>query len=123
MNKRDTVSRRQFLGFGFSVLTAAPLAASLMSACSGPTENGVPRVKVEEADPIAKAVGFKVDATTVDTSRFPKRAGENGANQFCYNCSLFRGSPTDEFAACTMFPGKAVPKNGWCNAWVPKAAT
>lgn len=117
MKDRATVSRREFLGLGVGAVVATPLAASLLAACSGPGLQAVPTAKLDEAAPMAKAVGFKIDATTVDISRFPKRAGEAGARQFCYNCSLYMGKPDAEFAGCTMFPGKAVPKNGWCNAW------
>lgn len=77
--------------------------------------------KVDEADPVAQALGFKLDATTVDTTKYPKRAGDAGAKQFCSSCSLYQGKDGDEFAPCTMFPGKAVAKGGWCNAWAPKA--
>ncbi|MBI5505003.1 MAG: high-potential iron-sulfur protein [Deltaproteobacteria bacterium] len=120
MSNPDTVSRRDFIGFGIAALAASPLAASLLSACAGPAQQGVPTTKVDENDPIAKAIGFKNDAATVDTARFPKRAGEGGARQFCYSCSLYLGKPEAEFAACTMFPGKAVPRGGWCNAWAPR---
>ena len=58
------------------------------------------------------------DATTVDTAKFPKRAGDAGATQFCDNCQLYQGG--DEWGPCSIFPGKAVAAKGWCNAWVPK---
>ena len=120
MKSTDNVSRRKFLGFGLTALIAAPAAASLLTARSASAQAGLP--KVEETDPVAQALGFKVDATTVDTAKFPKRAGDAGANQFCHTCALFQGKEGDEVATCTMFPGKTVPKNGWCNAWAPKPA-
>jgi len=119
MKKPDSVSRRHFLGAGVAALVTTTLSGSLLSGCSQPP-GGVPSAKVDENDPMAKAVGFKVDANTVDVSRFPKRSGEAGAKQFCYNCSLYLGKPEDELARCTMFPGKAVPRGGWCNAWAPR---
>lgn len=119
MKTPDSVSRREFLGAGVAALVTTSLASSLLSACSQP-QTGVPSVKVDENDPMAKAVGYKADASTVDTARFPKRAGEAGATQFCHNCSLYLGKPEDPFARCTMFPGKAVPRGGWCNAWAPR---
>ena len=36
----------------------------------------------------AQAMGYVIDATKADTVKFPKRAGEAGANQFCHNLSL-----------------------------------
>ncbi|MBI5505000.1 MAG: high-potential iron-sulfur protein [Deltaproteobacteria bacterium] len=120
MKSTDNVSRRKFLGFGLTALVAAPVAASLLTARSATAQADLP--KVDEADPVAQALGFKADAATVDVAKFPKRAGEAGAKQFCHSCALFQGKEGDEFAPCTMFPGKAVAKGGWCNAWAPKAA-
>jgi len=120
MKTTDNLSRRKFLGFGLTALVAAPVAASLLTARSAAAQDALP--KVDETDPVAQALGFKIDATTVDTAKFPKRAGEEGAKQLCSNCALFQGKPGDAFASCTMFPGKSVAKGGWCNAWAPKAA-
>lgn len=121
MNTNDNVSRRKFLGFGLTALAATPVAASLLAARSAVAQEGL--VKVDEADAVAQALGYKADATAVDTAKFPKRAGDEGAKQFCHSCQLFQGKEGDAFAPCTMFPGKAVAKDGWCNAWAAKAAS
>lgn len=43
-----------------------------------------------ESHPVATALGYRHDATKVDTAKFPKRAGAEGEKQFCYNCSLLQ---------------------------------
>ena len=60
-------------------------------------------------------------AAQVDTAKYPKRAGEAGAKQFCYNCNLYNAAGEEGWGPCQIFPGKQVAAKGWCNAWVPKA--
>ncbi len=119
MKSTDSVSRRKFLGFGLTAFVAAPVAASLLAARTAAAQDAIP--KVDETDPTAQALGFKADATKVDTAAFPKRAGEEGAKQFCRSCALYQGKEGDSSGPCAMFPGKAVANGGWCNAWAPKA--
>jgi hypothetical protein len=76
--------------------------------------------KVTEDEALAQAMGYKLDASTVDTAKFPKRAGDAGAAQFCYNCALFAGEADAEFAPCSIFQNRLVAGSGWCNAWVAK---
>ena len=76
---------------------------------------------VAEDEALAQAMGYVVDASTVDTAKFPKRAGDAGATQFCYNCALYAGEADAEFAPCSIFQNRLVAGNGWCNAWVAKA--
>lgn len=71
-------------------------------------------------DPTAKALGYYEDATKVDTKKWPKRAGAEGAKQFCYNCMFYqtKEDPKKTTAApCTLFAGKGVTAKGWCNSW------
>ena len=70
-------------------------------------------------DPVAKALGYVPDATKVDTVKYPKRAGAEGATQFCHNCLQFTAAG-DAWGTCTVIPGKRVSANGWCNVWVIK---
>ncbi len=69
-------------------------------------------------DPIAMALGYYPVAEDVDTKRFPKRAGDAGAKQFCDNCSLYK-AVNDTHGTCSAIPGKLVAGAGWCNAWIP----
>ena len=72
--------------------------------------------RLSESDPQAAALGYKNDTKAVDKAKFPK----HDPSQACNNCMLFQGKPTDEAAACTLFPGKHVAGPGWCSAWVKK---
>lgn len=77
--------------------------------------------KVSPDEPLAQAMGYVEVAENVDTEKFPKRAGESGANQYCHNCALYAGGEDDEYAACSIFQNRLVAGAGWCNAWVAKS--
>jgi len=104
-----TQSRRDFLHSGIA-LWAASLIPSVSIA------GGLPELK--ESDPIAIALGYKKDANAVDPAKYPKRAGDAGAKQFCSNCALYSAG-ADGLGGCTAIPGKQVAGAGWCNAWIP----
>ncbi len=114
MNKKQTIDRRNFIklgiqtGGGILALSAIPLQLTAQDS-------------VAESEPLAQAMGYTMDATKVDTAKFPKRAGEAGAKQFCHNCALYAGEPDSESAPCSIFQNRLVSGNGWCNAWVAKA--
>ena len=69
--------------------------------------------KLEESDPTAKALNYVHDARTVD-------AAKRFSDRYCNNCALFAGDADDEWAGCSIFPGKAVANEGWCSVWAPK---
>ena len=77
-------------------------------------------------DPMATALGYSSDATKVDTAKFPKRAGAEGAKQFCKNCMLYvQGGlaipgKQGEYGKCSVMTNGLVSANGWCNSWVQK---
>ena len=77
-------------------------------------------VPLREDDPLAIALGYKADATTVDVAKYPKRAGAEGAKQFCSDCTLYTPNGSTGMGACTATPGKSVAGAGWCNVWAPK---
>lgn len=114
MNNVTRINRRNFLklgakaGGGALALTAIPI--QLLAA---------DEVTADEA--LAKAMGYTPDASTVDTKKFPKRAGDAGATQFCDNCALYAGTADDATAPCSIFQNRLVRGKGWCNAWVAKA--
>jgi hypothetical protein len=114
VKREQTINRRNFLkmglkaGGGALALSAIPI--QLVAA-----------EEVSESEPLAQAMGYRADASTVDTAKFPKRAGEAGANQFCHNCALFAGKDDDETAPCSIFQNRPVRGLGWCNAWVAKS--
>ena len=106
MNNNSRFSRRDILA-----ATGAIIATSAMPRIALGAD------KVTEDDPTAAALGYKHDATSVDTTKYAKRAGEAGAKQFCNNCALYIDQG-DGWGACSIFQGRLVKGEGWCNAWV-----
>lgn len=98
-------SRRQFM------ITSAAGVASLGLATGAHAQ-----AMVAETDAQAVALGYKADTTKVDPAKFPKHK----ADQLCSNCALYSAKGADN-GTCTVFPGKLVAANGWCNLWVKKA--
>lgn len=114
MKKNKVMDRRGFLKMGMK-------ASGGMLALSAIPMQLLAVDKVTEDGPLAQALGYKPDALTVDTARFPKRAGDAGATQFCHNCALYAGEADAEFAPCSIFQNRLVAGKGWCNAWVVKS--
>ena len=104
-SRLSLLSRRRFvksagaatMAFGFGTTSVA--------------DEQLPRV--DENDPTAKALNYVHDAGTVDAAKRP-------SDRYCYNCSLYNGSADDEWAKCSIFPGKLVAGRGWCSVWAPK---
>jgi len=70
-------------------------------------------------DPTAVALGYVADQSTVDTAKWPKKAGPDGAGQQCTSCAIYQAID-NEYGACPIFAGKRVHAAGWCNSWVQK---
>ena len=114
MKREKLIDRRGFLTMGMkaggSVLALSAIPIHLLA-----------QDRVTEDEALAQAMGYVLDAATTDTAKFPKRAGEDGAKQFCNNCQLYAGEADAEFAPCSIFQNREVAGKGWCNAWVAKA--
>ena len=74
--------------------------------------------KVDEADPMAKGVAYRHDATKVDSATNPTYV----KGRVCGSCQLYQGKAGDAWAPCPLVGGKQVSAAGWCSAWVKKAA-
>lgn len=96
-------SRRQVL------LRIAPLAgaAFVWPRAAWPQQI----VALKETDPMAVAMGFRLDTTKVDQKKYPKHTIE----QHCANCVHFTTPGANE-ARCNLF-NKLVPKTGWCSGY------
>ena len=75
---KSKLTRRDLIAFSGAIIATSALPR-LANAAD----------KLAEDDPTAIGLGYKHDATTVDTAKFSKRAGDEGAKQFCSNCSLY----------------------------------
>ena len=103
-DRGQLISRRDFVA-------SAVAAAAATTAASRAAADELP--KLQEDDPTAVALKYVHDASTVD-------ANLRSEERFCYNCALYVGSPDDEWAACSIFPGKQVAGKGWCSVWAAK---
>lgn len=97
-----------------SLLALAPAAGVALLA--GRAAYAQP-ARVDEKDANAVALGYKHDASAVDTKKFPQFVKGN----ICANCTLYAGKPTDPWAPCGALGGKQVNAKGWCVAYVKKA--
>lgn len=105
------LARREFLRTSLLVGTALPLGAI-------PLVLKADHHRVSEDDAMAKAMGYRHDATQVDVAKYPRRSGEAGSRQFCDNCQLYKAGSEEGWGGCAIFPAKEVNAKGWCNAWV-----
>jgi len=122
---RLKITRRKFFNRAIMTLVALP-ACLLFSKQKFAYSEATELQPVDEGNPTAQALGYKHDIADVDLVRFPKRAGDEGAKQFCDNCVFWtegglsvEGSDK-EWGKCTIFPGAVVAAKGWCNTWALK---
>ncbi|MFK8014122.1 MAG: high-potential iron-sulfur protein [Gammaproteobacteria bacterium] len=107
----DKVSRRRFLKIGAASTIAVPLVAGTLPV------RAQDAVALTEDDATAQALGYKIDATTVDTAKFATyKDGQN-----CGNCLQYQGKDGAASGLCAIFPGKQVAGSGWCQVWVKGA--
>jgi hypothetical protein len=107
-----TLTRRDFIG---GVAVAIPVTAVFASRQAAAQAQTLPRLDVN--DPVAKALMYTHDATTVDKAKAPNYK----PGQTCLNCIQIQPG-SGEWLGCTAFPGKLVNAKGWCSAWVQKPA-
>ncbi len=101
----DDINRRNFFR-KFTPGSGSPSSFANPSASSG---NG----KVDETCSLASTMGYRHDALEVDTVRFPKRLGDQGEVQYCFNCVRYKGELDDAWSACSIFDNKIVAGRGW----------
>jgi len=96
------MDRRQFIRL-------VPLVALTTSAFAQQAE-------VDPQSPTAIALGYSTDHGRVDTTRWPKKAQDAQGKQRCQTCALFTRTDNGN-GVCSIFAGRQVAGNGWCNAW------
>ncbi len=94
---------------------AAVPAPAAAPAPAAPAAN-LPMVAADDAT--AVSLGYVSDESKVDKAKYPQHV----AGTKCSNCSLYQGAAGSASAPCPLFPGKLVSGNGWCSAYVKKAA-
>jgi len=109
MNK---IPRRQFMQGA-----AGAAAACFVSPASDGETRAEDMPKITEDDPVAAALKYTHDASSVD----PALRTQPAAEQDCANCAQLQGTEGDPWRPCAIFVGKLVNANGWCSVWVPKA--
>ena len=98
------ISRRSFFTSSAMVVAAASCPA---------TSQAQNDQAVSESDPAAAANGFRLNAATVDTNKYPQYA----AGQSCSACAFYEAEAGATEGKCSIYGGKHVPSNGWCAAF------
>lgn len=96
-----------------TILFAAPAAIAL--GLMG-TREAAAQAKVTEADPTATALGYKADASKVDTAKFKQYV----KGSVCSGCNFYAAKGATE-GTCAALGARLVEGKGWCSAWVKKA--
>jgi len=111
MSEPNSISRRDALKQFVLLCGAAGALAATLEAQAADLPHLTPD------DPTAKALGYRDDAKTVDSKQFATYKPD----QTCSTCQQLQGAAGQPWRPCTIFPGKAVNANGWCQVWVKKA--
>ncbi len=101
-------TRRSFLKSIPVTLGACALAPRILAADAP--------APVEESDPAAAALGYKKDASTVDTAKY----AQFKTGSACANCALFAGKAGDSAGPCMALANRPVSAKGWCMVWAKK---
>ena len=108
-----TMTRRVFVGRAAVAIPVAAIFSSPAAAAAGQQ----PLPKLDVNDPVAKALMYTHDASTVDAKKWPTYKRGND----CENCIQLQPG-TGDWRPCNAFPGKLVALKGWCSAWAAKPA-
>ncbi len=100
----NTISRRRFIA-GFAGAVTCTLGRQAVADELKPLSSD---------DPMAVALAYSADATSVDATKNPTYKQGND----CTNCMQFKNVDADGFGTCALFPGKKVSSQAWCKAWV-----
>jgi hypothetical protein len=104
--------RRTLLKGALLGVTAVPVSA-LLSRSADAAASG----KVDPNEPQAKALGYVVDASTVDAKANPNFK----PGQHCLNClQAPTGKPGMAEVPCNIFAGRPVSGKGWCKVYVKR---
>jgi hypothetical protein len=102
MHRAATTRRTVVKNLAFAAAAVLPYRA---------TNAAEPRLDVK--DPAATARGYVEQAAQVNLKKYPSYV----KGSTCENCLLLQGSSGANYRPCSLFPGKVVAVNGWCNGW------
>lgn len=108
-NPADRQARRRFLQ-----LAGAGMAAPLLVALLPRDASAADLPHLDLSDATAKSLHYTEDASTAAADPTYK------AGSSCASCQFFQGTPKDEYAPCSLYPGKAVHSRGWCAGYNKK---
>lgn len=97
------------------VTEPAPDAAAADAGGQPASSGGMPRL--DPSDPQAQSLAYVHNASSINADQQPRY--ESG--QACRNCALYLGEEGAQWGGCSIFPGKLVNADGWCNVYSPKA--
>jgi len=117
-------SRRSFIKYSTLGLLTLPALQFLQGCFDNKSGGELPAGQnaVPATDPTATALGYSEDASKTDTAKFPKRAGAEGAKQFCKGCNFYTSS-NENWGKCQLLTTGLVNAHGWCNSWIQKPGT
>lgn len=116
---KNEISRRSFL----QILTTSAVAVSLLNVTKlfAVDMKTLPKgaKALDEKAPMANALGYKHEASKVDTKRYKKFV----AGQNCANCAQYV-KKNEQWGECKIIKGGLVTAEGWCNSYLvmPKKA-
>lgn len=130
--KKNPLNRRELIKK--SLAGTALLASAGIVACSKKEEVATANTEVDtpaaandteakaeyisEDNQMAKSLGYKENADSVDTSLRVDKGDSPGATQYCNNCQFkVAEEGNEEGLGCQLFPGKLVRSKGWCKSW------
>ena len=108
MSDSASPGRRRFIELALAVPLAGAIARPARAA-------ELPHL--DEADPVAKALGYVHDTRKADAAKYPTHKPE----QICAECQFAQAPQADGWVPCALFPGKSVAPKGWCVSWAKKA--
>jgi hypothetical protein len=112
------MNRRRFFKCASIAVTSFFLAPLMY--CKGSVAFAQEKPPLSESDSTAQELGYKEDNTKVDTTKFPKKAGEAGKNQKCSLCKFYSAIDA-KHGDCMIFVNNTVTANGWCSYWEQRA--
>ena len=96
------------------IATRRRFSIAILAAAFAPV-SAVSVERLSPDDPNAKAMGFTVDASKIDQSKFPAANGHT-----CSGCRAFV-DVGHGWGACRLYGGRLVPSGGLCAGFKAKA--